>query len=462
MVANGMEYENVAEQELTSKFVTRLREIKYDTLPPYAVSLAKQCLLDWVGLVIASSEEPSVRLVEQEGEEESASGRCTALGFKHKFGPLWAALINGTAGHALDFDDVLDAMNGHPTAPVMPALVAVAEAEHLSGADLIKSFVVGIEAEAMLGDLLGVAHYARGFHATGTVGTLGASSGVASLLNLDSRQWAVALALAATQAAGLKSMFGTMGKPFHAGKAAFGGLLAAHLARRGYSAPLNVLSDPQGFLAPHSSTAKLAASALPNSSDLAIRNILFKYSASCYLTHSTIEAASTLGDKFAHDTTRIKSVVLTVPRGHLSVCNIQSPHTGLEGKFSLRYTAALALAGIETNAGSFTDQMTTQSELVRLEDKITVQPADHFANPFQSDCNITFLDGTQLSTSTDVSIPASISSLPAQWERLLAKFMYLVAPILGEHKAGRLAEAIANTETLTDISSIIHLTSKEI
>lgn len=457
MLTNVLEAGRPVQQELTSEFISRLRNIRYTDLPSSAVTIAKHCMLDWLGLVIASSEEPSVRLLADEGQLESGHGGCTAVGFSSKFGPLWASFINGTAGHALDFDDVLGAMNGHPTVPVMPALVALTELSRVSGSAFIRSFVVGVEAEALLGGLLGTAHYEQGFHATGTVGTLGAAAAAASLLDLDERQWAVALALAGTQAAGLKSMFGTMGKPFHAGKAAFGGLLAARLAQRGYSAPLNILSDPQGFIAPHSSTAKLTASALPTLNEFAIHNILFKYSASCYLTHSTIEAARSVATKLANGTSKIKSVVLTVPRGHLAVCNIVTPCTALEGKFSLRYTAALSLFGLSTSVESFTHEMVARPELINLQKKITVQPSDKFANSFQSACEVTLSDGTLLTASGDVSVPTPISLLPRQGEKLLKKFIGLVQPVLGHRNAQKLADLVTSVETLEDVGSIMQL-----
>src|SRR6218665_3739125 len=161
--------------------------------------------------------------------------------------PHDAALINGAAGHALDFDDASSNMIGHPSAPVVPAALASAQIGNACGRQLLRALVVGHEVEARIGEMLGPSHYLHGFHATGTVGTFGAAAACASLRRLSEDQTAHALGLAATQAAGLKSMFGTMAKPLHAGKAAMNGLMATQLALRGFSANDCGIECPQGF-----------------------------------------------------------------------------------------------------------------------------------------------------------------------------------------------------------------------
>ncbi len=138
--------------------------------------------------------------------------------------------MNGAAGHALDFDDTHMAMGGHPSAPIIPAILALAETTGASGRDVLEAIVVGVEAECRLGAIIGAQHYVVGFHSTGTIGTFGAAAACAHMLRLDEGGWLCALGLAGTQAAGLKSGFGTMAKPLHAGRAASNGLFSA-LAR---------------------------------------------------------------------------------------------------------------------------------------------------------------------------------------------------------------------------------------
>ena len=159
-----------------------------------------------------------------------------------------AALINGAAAHALDFDDVNLAMPGHPSVAILPALLALAEERGSSGKDVLTAFVAGYELQCSVGRAIAPGHYdVLGFHATATVGSFGAAAACAHLLRLSLEQFATALGIAGTQAAGLKSMFGTMCKPLHAGKASYHGLVAAKLAMRGFTSRSDVIECQQGF-----------------------------------------------------------------------------------------------------------------------------------------------------------------------------------------------------------------------
>ncbi len=177
-------------------------------------------------------------------EEIASPGSCALIG-GGSADPHGAALINGAAGHALDYDDVVSALNGHPTAPVAPAVLAQAEEAKASGKAVIDALIAGVEVEAALGAMTGGSHYEKGFHATCTLGTIGAAAGCARLMGLDEVQTGWALGIAASQAAGLKCNFGTMTKPFHVGKAAANGLLAARLAARGFTAYPEAISPPR-------------------------------------------------------------------------------------------------------------------------------------------------------------------------------------------------------------------------
>lgn len=208
---------------VTKNITDFVAALRYENLPEPAVELAKHCFLDWLGVTIAGSREPLVGLLREQAEEEGGNPLCSLIGSGQKCAPSWAALINGAASHALDFDDVVSAMGGHPSVPVFPALVASADIHQTSGQAFITAFIAGFETECRVGTLAAPEHYARGFHATGTVGTFGAAAACAHLYQLDSNAWQIAFGLAAAQAAGLKCMFGTMTKPFHAGKAAANG-----------------------------------------------------------------------------------------------------------------------------------------------------------------------------------------------------------------------------------------------
>jgi 2-methylcitrate dehydratase PrpD len=247
--------------EITPQLATFLKDLRFESLPRVAVELSKHCLLDWLGVTLAAAREPAVAILRREAELQSGAGRCRVIGTRTLLGPFWAALVNGTASHALDFDDVVAAMAGHPTVPIVPALLALAESEPASdtGRRFITAFVAGFEAECRIGILVAPSHYSRGFHVTSTVGTFGAAAACAHWLGLDLPRWQHAFGLAGTQAAGLKCMFGTMTKPFHAGRAAASGLLAARLAANGFTAHERVLDVEQGFVATQSDAPNPAA-----------------------------------------------------------------------------------------------------------------------------------------------------------------------------------------------------------
>src|SRR3954471_24317192 len=268
----------------TADVAVQVAATNFDDLPTDVVEVARQCVLDWVGVTVAGSREPVTCILLDDFEDQglgAGPAGATIVGHRLRLPLLDAALVNGTASHALDYDDVNEALVGHPTVPILAGLLALAEARHSSGRDLVTAFVAGYEAECRIGRAVGVDHYQRGFHATGTVGTFGAAAACARLLGLDTATTATALGIAGTQAAGLKSMFGTMGKPLHAGKASANGLLAARLASRGFTANPAVLETEQGFGEAAAGGLDFERGRRPPKQGWFLRDNLFKYHAAC-------------------------------------------------------------------------------------------------------------------------------------------------------------------------------------
>ncbi|MGH7805887.1 MAG: MmgE/PrpD family protein, partial [Candidatus Binatia bacterium] len=366
---------------------------------------------------------------------------------------LTAALVNGAAGHALDFDDTHMAMNGHPSVPVLPALLALAESVGASGERLLAALVAGIELECRLGMLLGRRHYEIGFHTTGTIGTFGAAAACAHLLSLDEDGWLRAIGLAGIEAAGLKSAFGTMAKPLPAGRAASAGLLAALLAQGGFTAATDVLEAKQGFFETHH-----GAEADPKRLEgwggrFFVRETLFKYHAACYLTHAPIEAARRLRDG-GLEPDSIDLVTLSVAPMLLGVCSIPEPKTGLEGKFSLRATTALALLGEDTAAlATYSDAKMREPALVRLRDRVIVE-TDRDLAPTQARVRIA-ASGRRLEETADSGIPAA--DLAAQRVRLDEKFHALASPVIGNANARELARIALEIDRLDSTARLFRL-----
>ncbi|NCF10411.1 MAG: MmgE/PrpD family protein, partial [Gammaproteobacteria bacterium] len=203
-------------------------------LPASAVEFARLSLLDWCAVALAARDEPVARIVREMVSNEGGSPEATLVGCDLRLPARAAALANGTQSHALDYDDTHFGHIGHPTVAVLPAALALAEQRDTSGEGLLAAYLVGVETACRLGAALGPDHYAHGFHQTATSGSFGAAAAAARLLGLDREATAHALGLVATRASGLKSQFGTMGKPFHAGMAAANGVEAATLAAHGF------------------------------------------------------------------------------------------------------------------------------------------------------------------------------------------------------------------------------------
>ena len=423
-------------------------DLTVDDIPVAVETVAKQCILDWFACAIAGRDEPLAQILRAEYSDVPGPASVVGTGLHVRTGH--AALINGATGHALDFDDTHTGMGGHPTAPVLPAVLAVAEELGSTGAEMLAAFVVGSEVEVRLGVALGSRPYARGWHVTSMVGVLGAAAGVARLLNLDADQFANALGIAASQSSGLKANFGTMTKPLHAGQAAERGVMAARLAARGFTANAQAIEGRQG-LASASGADELRQDRLDAlTGEWLILDTLFKYHAACYLTHAAIESAGALRPEVGGRA--VDAVTVTVNPTLLGVCAIPEPRTGLEAKFSLRATTAMALLGDDTtNPSTFNDVRINESDLQDVLHRVRVVTDDALAGT-QSHVELVLAGGGRLDGRFDSGIPAT--DLAAQGRKLRAKFDALAGPVLGPDRADALAERVAKIRALTNVHEL--------
>ncbi len=353
-----------------------IREIEFESFPADVVEEAKLCLLDWLGVTLGGANEPLTKILMEISDFVGGKEQASIIGHSRKDSLLNAALINGSASHALDFDDVHFQMMGHPTVPVMPALLALAEARNSNGRDFLTAFISGFEAECRIGSSVLPSHYQQGYHATSTLGRFGAAVACAKLLGLDTTEMNYGLGLAGTQAGGLKQVFGTMAKPFHAGKAAMDGLLAALLAEKGFTCSDDILAGETGFcsvLSPDSYTDIITENF---GKTYAVSDVIFKRHAACFETHPTIDAALALRDQV--DVDDIERVSVQAGPVALEIAGKQEPQTGLEGKFSVAYCAALALADGRTGEDFFTDEMVRSDLLVSLTGKVHVEANEDY------------------------------------------------------------------------------------
>lgn len=422
-------------------------------VPNSATTWAKHALLDWFGVTIAGSREDLAPLLLE--EFGGSDGPVTLVALNARAKAHDAALINGTLSHALDYDDVNADMGGHPTAPVAAAALALGEALGKSGRDVLLAFIAGYEVECQIGAMAGQSHYQKGFHATGTFGTFGATAAAARLVGLDAQKTAIALGIAASEAAGLKYNFGTMTKPLHVGKAAMNGVIAARLAARGFTARDDAIEGPQGFAYTQVPEFTPRAIRPDAAAPFEVEANLFKYHAACYLTHSTIEAIRDLKRRHNIGLGDVEKITLKVDPGHLKVCDIPEPKTGLEIKFSIRHLAAMALGGEDTAAlGTYSDEMANRpvyregSRRVTLDTKPLPQEHRHGAA-----VAIVLKDGRELLAETNVGVPAS--DVAAQGEKLRAKFHSLAEPVIGRARTGEALRLIERFESLDSLKPLM-------
>ena len=345
------------------------------TLPESARHMARLSLLDWIAVTVAGSDEPVSKIVRKMALDDGGAPDATVVGEKTRLPARAAAMVNGTASHALDYDDTNFVYIGHPSVAVIPAALAVAEKTGATDAAFIDAALIGMEVASRIGAWLGRSHYEAGFHQTATSGAFGAAMAVARLLGLDQEQAQHALGLAATRASGLKSQFGTMGKPFHAGMAAANGVEVATLAAAGFVSNPDGLTCSQGFADTHGGQSDDLATALQGLGETFLsESVQHKFHACCHGTHAALEALGQARASQQLDASDVDKVTITVHPRWLGVCNIASPTTGLEAKFSYRLTAAMALSGLDTSAlSTFSDENCATPALLALRDRVSVQ-----------------------------------------------------------------------------------------
>ena len=354
----------------------RICQVTFEALPREAIATAKDGILDTVGVTLAGAKDDTTAVVARTLRRTAGQGAALIFGGGERCDALSAALINGTAAHALDFDDCSNTIGGHPSAPILPALWTLAPG--VSGKAFIAAYAAGVETECKLARAVNFHHYEKGWHPTATLGTFGAAAACGHLLRLSPDQLATALALAASMASGIKANFGTMTKPFHVGQSARNGLLAALLAQEGMTANHDALEHKQGFFAVFNGAGTFDADRIlaewAKPFDLADPGIAFKRHPCCGSTHPAADAMLHL--RAAHKLTpdgvaRIES--WTHPR-RLEHTNRPDPQSGLDGKFSIQYVLARALMHGIVSLEYFSDEALREGAARSLTAKVNAQP----------------------------------------------------------------------------------------
>jgi 2-methylcitrate dehydratase PrpD len=426
--------------------------------PREARIIAARAFLDTIGVTLAGASEPAARAVQRVVADEGAGG-CTVIGAAMRGSAAGAALANGTAAHALDFDDMCFVSLAHPSAPLVAASLAAGEAAAAPGRALLDAYVVGFEIEGRLGRVMNPRHYQRGWHCTATLGTIGAAAAAARLLGLDLAPTRHALAIAASEASGLKENFGTMVKPLHAGLAARNGVLAAQLARAGLTASEAAIDGPQGFLAAMDSERPSLgdeARDLGDRWEILDTGITVKLYPSCAGTHPTLDALLDLRRQHGFTAGDVAAIEIGVDPIVPTILIHDRPETGLEGKFSMPFCAAAAVAhghvGIETFDASH-----LQDDAVRaVQSRVTmhVDPAlDGSAPPLtQSRVIVRLRDGRVLEAAANGA--RGYPARPASDAELAAKFLSCASAVLSRERACAALAALREIDECADVRAL--------
>jgi 2-methylcitrate dehydratase PrpD len=420
-------------------------DTSFDALPKSAVEMGRLAVLDWWGVTVGGVDEPVARLLREATPEPH--GPASILGTDRTASPVTAALWNGTASHALDYDDTVTALPGHVTAPLLPGLLALAETRRVSGRDVLTAFVLGVEVMCRVSRALAPGHYRAGWHATATLGRLGGAAAGARLLGLDAQGIDRAVGLAAAQMGGIHESFGTMGKPFQVGRAAADGLLSAMLAARGGAGATGILDRPTWArrLSPDWTPSHLSERL---GQDWAVHEVFFKRFPCCFATHAALTALLDLRPRL--DPAAVEAVDLDVCRTTLLVADQRRPDTGLGGKFSITYCAASALLRGHVREEHFTAEAVRDETARALADRVRLHPQGDL-DETRARAVVRLRDGSTLEQVGDLRLNRDPERL--RWE-LGEKFVSLVEPRLGAREAARLRDALGRVDEIEDLTEL--------
>ena len=381
--------------DLTKIFSNFVSQATLQNFNDEMIFFSKMSMIDWCGVAYAAKEEPVAKIVTKLIDEEQTKGLSRLISNGKEVSAKSAAFVNGTIGHALDYDDTHFLFTGHPTASAFPTALALGEELGSSIYEIMLAYMCGVEISTRLGHILGYSHYNKGFHQTATSGAFGATLVASKLLKLDAKQIENALGIVSTRASGLKSQFGTMGKPFHAGIAASNGIEAAKLSKLGFVSCENGIECNQGFLKTHAWDETLPEAAINGlGKDFLFPEIKYKFHACCHGLHAFLEALDELKTKNNFNPDSIEKISIQTQPSWLQVCNINSPKTGLEAKFSYRLTAAMSLHGVDTGKlDSYNDEICFDEKILKTRDKVQVIPNDKMTN---TEALIELKDGTEI------------------------------------------------------------------
>lgn len=452
---------------LALELARRINALTYDTLPPEAIHWAKVGILDTVGVTLAGAREDATRIVAGIAAA-SSSGPSLVFGGNRRIGALDAALVNGVASHALDFDDCNNTIGGHPSAPILPGLFALADETGAGGRDFLAAYVAGFETECKIAMGVHFHHYTKGWHPTATLGVFGSAAACSKLLGLSGEKTATALAIAASLAAGLKANFGTMTKPLHVGHCTRSGLFAALLARDGFTAGERAFEHKQGFFEVFNGAGNYdAGRILPawgKPFDIVKPGIAIKQYPCCGSTHSALDVILALAREHKPSAGDIERVDVWTHARRLEHTNRPEPKSNLDAKFSVQYCMVRALLERRITIEHFDGKAYEDAAVRKLLPRVHAAPYTTAQFPaenhFGAEVRIALKGGKVLSGKTDQPFGrTSDNPLPASL--LKEKFDNCAARVLPGERVAQLYSAIQGFENLKDAREVTAIIAGE-
>jgi 2-methylcitrate dehydratase PrpD len=440
---------------VTQALATYVVESDLDAIPHDVRSEANRAILNYLGCALGGSIEPALDIAIATLAPFSGERSAVVIGRREKFDPLNAALLNGIGSHVHEYDDTLPKNYIHPSVPVASALFAYASANTVSGSDFVHAFILGFEVESRIGNAVYPAHYEAGWHITSTTGVFGAAAAIGKLLRLSPRQMVWAFGLAATQAAGIREMFGSMAKSFQPGRAAQNGYTAALLGRADFSAGERALEGPRGFAAVTAAEFDLDKITAGLGTDFELRANAYKPYACGLVVHPTIDGCSQLHREYHPTAASIASVRVRVAPLVLDLCNKSDLTRALESKYSIYHAAAIGLIRGKGGLQEFTDAAIHDPDLERVR-AVTSAVADPAVTEDQAHIEVTLRDGRKLTRFVEQSL--GNVHRPLSNAELEEKFLDQGVLALPRASVEKLIERCWNIDELRDAGDVARAT----
>jgi 2-methylcitrate dehydratase PrpD len=439
-----------------AEFVVRTR---FEDLSTDLVHHVRRSTIDCLGVALGAADHPSVQILLDTIDTLGGHPQATVWTTARRSSVAYAALVNGHLAHVLDYDDsyMPEVTILHGNAPVVPAALGVGEWLGVSGQAYVEAFALGFEVEARVALSAGRAHYGQGWHVTSTVGGLGAAAAAGKLLGLDEQQMTYALGIAGTQAGGLSEVLGSMSKGFHPGRAAMNGVLAALLAQRGFTSAEDILTGRRGFHYAFPSDRDIDAMVGELGRRWELRRAAFKAFACGIVVQPMIDAIIRLRDEHGVVAADVESIEARVNPTVLEPTGKTDPKTGLEGKFSVYHTAAVALIDGAAGPAQYTDERVLDSNVIDLRRRVRIV-TDETLRKDEANVTLRLLDGRELTR----YVPHGIGTAenPLTDEQLTRKFRSLVEPVMGPARADELLATLNRLEQLPAIGELTGLLAR--